>query len=47
VAVNLSERPVTVGGLDGRVLIATDRDLDGHPLRGRVELMPWEGVVVG
>jgi glycosidase len=47
VAVNLSEEPRSVGGLDGGVLVATDRSRDGSRVRGRLELAPWEGVVVG
>jgi alpha-glucosidase len=43
VALNLSDAPVTVE-LDGTVLIATDRALDGAQFDGT--LAPWQGVVV-
>ncbi|MDP1846510.1 MAG: alpha-amylase family glycosyl hydrolase [Solirubrobacteraceae bacterium] len=46
VAVNLSDAPVTVEGLDGAVAIATDRARDGEPVAGALELGPWEGAVV-
>ena len=46
VAVNLSGEPVRVGGLDGRVAIATDRARDGEAVDGAIELGPWEGVVL-
>jgi alpha-glucosidase len=47
VALNLSEQAVSVGGLDGAVLVGTDRDRDGFRVRGTLELEPWEGVVTG
>jgi alpha-glucosidase len=47
VAVNLSDRRVRLGGLDGNLLIGTERDRVGRRLRGGLELAPWEGVVVG
>jgi alpha-glucosidase len=46
VAVNLSDAPVTVEGLDGGVAVATDRARDGEVVAGAIELGPWEGVVV-
>jgi alpha-glucosidase len=46
VALNLSGEPVTVEGIAGEVLIATDRARDGETASGAVALGPWEGVVV-
>ena len=46
VALNLSGEPVAVPAVDGRVAISTDRARDGEAVRDRVELAPWEGVVV-
>jgi hypothetical protein len=46
VALNLSDAPVAVEGLRGRVLIGTDRCRDGSAVDGAVELGPWEGVVL-
>jgi alpha-glucosidase len=45
VALNLSEDPVTVPGVSGRIEIATDRARDGEALTDGVALGPWEGVV--
>jgi alpha-glucosidase len=45
VALNLSDDPVVVPGLTGRVAIGTDRARDGEALSGSVALGPWEGVV--
>ena len=33
-------------GLTGSVLIATDRSRDGERVDGRLQLGPWEGVVL-
>jgi alpha-glucosidase len=46
VGLNLSDRPVQVGGVEGTVLVGTDRARDGVSVRGRLSLAPWEGVVV-
>jgi alpha-glucosidase len=46
VALNLSDRPVPVAGARGRVAVGTDRARDGAPVDGRIELGPWEGVVL-
>jgi alpha-glucosidase len=46
VAVNLSDDEVVIGGLDGRVLIATDRARDGEAVAGELRLRPWEGAVI-
>ncbi len=45
-AVNLSDAAVAARGLDGRVVIGTDRGRDGEAVDGAIELGPWEGVVV-
>ena len=45
-AVNLSDAAVEVGGLDGTVLVGTDRGRDGSAVEGSLSLRPWEGVVV-
>jgi hypothetical protein len=45
VAVNLSDEPAALDGVEGRVRIGTRRDRDGEALHGRVELAPWEGIV--
>jgi alpha-glucosidase len=47
VAVNLSDEPAAVDGVGGgRVCVGTDRDREGAAVAGRVELAPWEGVIV-
>jgi hypothetical protein len=46
VALNLSDAPVTVPGVSGRVAVATDRARDGAALDGSVALGPCEGVIV-
>jgi alpha-glucosidase len=46
VALNLGDAPACLPGVDGRVLLGTDRERDGAAVRGLLELRPWEGVVV-
>jgi len=46
VALNLSDSDVTVGGLRGRVALATDRARDGERIEGELALGPWQGAVV-
>jgi len=46
VALNLSDGPVTVPDVDGRVAVATDRARDGEAVDGPLALGPWEGAVV-
>jgi len=46
VAVNLGEAPVSVEGIDGTVLVATDRSRDGEAVAGALALAPGEGAVV-
>ncbi len=45
VAVNLSDAPVVVDGVAGRIAIATDRARDGEPVDG-LALGPWAAAVV-
>jgi alpha-glucosidase len=46
VALNLSDAAVTLPGLSGSVLIATDRARDGEPVDGALDLQPWSGAVI-
>jgi len=46
VALNLGERRARLGGIEGSVLLATDRARDGARLRGALELRPREAAVV-
>ena len=46
VALNLSGSEVTIEGLRGEVVIATDRARDGEALDGALTLGPWQGAVV-
>jgi alpha-glucosidase len=45
-ALNLSDDEVTVGGLGGTVLVATDRSRDGEAVDGSLRLGPWEGAII-
>lgn len=46
VAINLSDAPGEVEGVDGRVRVGTRRERDGEVVDGRLRLGPWEGGVV-
>jgi alpha-glucosidase len=46
VALNLSDSEVTVEGLRGRVVIATDRARDGDAVDGSLTLAAWQGAVI-
>ena len=46
VALNLSDTEVTVEGLSGRVVIATDRARDGEAVDGSLTLAAWQGAVI-
>ena len=46
VALNLGDEAKAVEGVEGTVAISTGRDRDGERVDGRLELAPWEGVVV-
>jgi alpha-glucosidase len=45
-AVNFSDAPVQIAGVDGTVAIATERGRDGEDVAGALALGPWEGAVV-
>jgi alpha-glucosidase len=45
VAVNLGDEPTHLDGVDGAVVLGTDRARDGEALNGRLELRPREAVV--
>ena len=47
VALNLSDAPAAVDGVEGAVLIGTCPERTGSAAAGRLELRPWEGAVVG
>ena len=46
VAVNLSDDAQTVADAGGVIRIATDRDREGEPVEGSLELGPWEAAIV-
>jgi alpha-glucosidase len=46
VTLNLSPEPVTVDGLAGVVVLASDRDREREQLSGTVALGPWEALVI-
>jgi alpha-glucosidase len=46
VALNLSDEPVTIDGVAGTVLIATDRARDGEPAGAALGLAPWSGAII-
>jgi alpha-glucosidase len=46
VALNLSDAPVEVEGVDGTVLVATDRGRDGERVGGPLALAPWTGAII-
>jgi alpha-glucosidase len=45
VALNLSEKPVRLPGVDGSVVLATDRSRDGRRIGGGLTLEAWEGAL--
>lgn len=45
VAINMSERPTTLDGVRGRVLIGTDPNRVGGRLPGTVPLRAWEAMI--
>jgi alpha-glucosidase len=45
VALNFGGETVTLGGVEGAIVIGTDRARDGEPLTGTLELRPFEAVV--
>ena len=46
VAINMSDDRGAVEGVDGAVLISTQRHRDHKTVRARLDLAPWEGVVI-
>jgi alpha-glucosidase len=46
VALNLGDRPATAGGVDGTLVLGTDREREGQTVHGRLELRGWEGAVL-
>jgi alpha-glucosidase len=46
VALNLGDRPATLRGVEGTVVLGTDRERDGTDVRGDLALRGWEGAVV-
>jgi alpha-glucosidase len=46
VAVNLSDRPTALRGVEGTIRIDTERGREGERVSGRLELRPWQGVVL-
>ena len=46
VALNLSDAPQVMEGVDGTVTLATDRAREGTAATGTVTLAPWSGVVL-
>jgi alpha-glucosidase len=46
VALSLSDAPVAIPGVRGRIALATDRARDGEAVPDGVRLRPWEGVVL-
>jgi alpha-glucosidase len=47
VAVNLSDEPSVLEGVEGRVRLGTGGEREGEAVAGRLELRPWEGIVAG
>jgi hypothetical protein len=45
VALNMSDDPASLPGLDGRIDIGTERARDGTAFAGSLDLGPWEGLV--
>jgi alpha-glucosidase len=46
VALAMSDSPQEFGGLEGSIVLATDRTLEGTAAADRLTLAPWSGVVV-
>jgi alpha-glucosidase len=47
VALNLGDRVAHLDGVEGSILLATDRSRDGEQLHGALELRPREAAIVG
>ncbi len=46
VAINLSDAPARLKGVDGVIRVTTDRQREGETVRGKLSLGPWQGAVV-
>ena len=46
VVLNLSDDDNELEGIEGRVLLATDRGRQDMAVSGALSLAPWEGVIV-
>jgi alpha-glucosidase len=46
VALNLSAEPRVVEGLDGEVVLSGRREREGETVAGRLELAPWDALVL-
>jgi alpha-glucosidase len=46
VALNLGDAPATLGGVEGRLVLGTDRGREGAAVGGGIDLRAWEGAVV-
>ena len=46
VALNLSDEPGRLDGVFGAIAISTDRQRDAEKIDGRLEIEPWQGVVL-
>jgi alpha-glucosidase len=46
VVLNLSDDPVTIDAIDGRIQMTTTREREGQSVDGSLSLGPWEGAVV-
>ncbi len=46
VALNFSDEPAVVDGVEGTIRLCTDRERDGETVEGALELGPWQGTVV-
>jgi len=45
VVANLSDDPATLDGVEGRILVSSDRGRDGEGIGGRLRLSPWAAAV--
>jgi glycosidase len=46
VALNLGEEKVTLGDTNGRIVLGTDGSRHGEVISDRLDLRPWEGVIL-
>jgi hypothetical protein len=45
IVANLSDDPAILDGVEGRILVSSDRGRDGEDVVGLLRLSPWEAVV--